>query len=105
MLISVLWPLFGGVSLVLSLAHLVRSLRQKPGSGWLLFSSLCSLVLTLLSGLWMIHGWTEESDWSALMDVVPAMALLSSLFVLLIAVLNLTALLLTRRKHPPKEVP
>ncbi len=103
MLISVFWLLFGGLSLALSLVHLLHAVCRKPG-GVLLFSSLISLALTLLSGLWMIFQWTEKSDWSALMDVVPAMTLLASVFVLLIAALNLTALLLARRKQLPKEV-
>lgn len=103
MLISVFWLLFGALTLVLSMVHLLRSVCRKPG-GVLLFSSLLSLSLTLLSGLWMIFQWTEKSDWSALMDVVPAMTVLASLFVLLIAALNLTALLLAHRAHPKKEV-
>lgn len=98
MLISVFWLLFGSVSMLLSLVHLLRSACRKPCGSFLLFSSLAALALTLLSGLWMILQWTEKSDWSALMDVVPAMTVLASLFVFLIAGLNLTALLLARRK-------
>lgn len=104
MLISAFWPLFGGLSLVLSAVHLMYALHRLSNSSFLLFSSLFSLALTLLTGLWMIYGWTEKGDWSALMDVVPAMTALASLFALLIAVLNTAALLYVRRKHPPKEV-
>ncbi len=98
MTFSALWLLFGGLSFLLGILHPVWAFLNRRGCSLLLFFGLSCQSLTLLSCLWMVREWTAKEDWSAMLDVVPAMSAICALFVLLTTALHLSALLIRRKR-------
>lgn len=93
------WPLLGAAAFVLVVVNLVRAAMGKR-RGWpvLLFASLSCGILALVYALLTINGYVREWDDSALLDVVPTLAVLSAWAACLGIVLNLLALWLHMRR-------
>lgn len=66
---------FGGINLVRSL------LDKKKGWQVLSFLSLSFGALTQLMEYMMVYVWVQKADWSALLDVVPAMTFINTVAV------------------------
>ena len=95
MLNTVMWLLFSVLACLLATADLGRALLKKErGRTFLLFGSLASVGAAALAGHRMALDWVQKEDWSALMDVLPSMALFSTGTLCLVLVLDLAALLL-----------
>lgn len=94
------WPLLGTAAFVLVIVNLVRAAMGKR-RGWpvLLFASLSCGILALVYALLTINGYVREWDASALLDVVPALAMLSAWAACLGTALNLLALWLHMRRN------
>ena len=95
MLNTVMWLLFSVLACLLAIADLGRAiLKEARGWAFLLFGSFASVGAAALAGYRMILEWVQKEDWSALMDVLPSLALFSTGTLCLVLVLDLAALLL-----------
>lgn len=92
---TVMWLLFSVLACLLAIADLGRAiLKEERGWAFLLFGSFASVGAAALAGYCMILEWVQKEDWSALMDVLPPLALFSTGTLCLVLVLDLAALLL-----------
>ena len=91
------WLLMGSLAFLLALVNLALALLGKGrGQNALLFGSLACGVLAMLEEYRLAVGWVQKEDWSALMDVLPAMELVLTAAVFAGLGLNLAALVLHR---------
>ena len=97
------WLLLGALALLLALVNLVLALLgKKRGQNALLFGSLACGILTMLEEYRLAVEWVQREDWSALMDVLPAMEMVLTAAVFLGLGLNLAALVLHRVRRKEK---
>lgn len=92
------WLLLGGLALILAAAALARAALGKR-RGWLVLptASLTCGVLALLCALQLVNGYVQDWLASSLLDVVPTLALASTLAACAGLVLNLLAIWLHMR--------
>ena len=91
------WLLMGALAFLLALVNLALALLGKRrGQNALLFGSLACGVLAMLEEYRLAVEWVQKEDWSALMDVLPAMELVLTAAVFAGLGLNLAALVLHR---------
>lgn len=92
------WMLMGCAAFVLVVVNLLRAALGKH-RGWqgLLIASLSGGGLTLACALQAINSWVREWDTSSLLDVEPALAVVSSWAMCLGIALNLLAFCLHLR--------
>ena len=91
------WLLLGALAFLLALVNLALALFGKGrGQSLLLFGSLACGVLAMLEEYRLAVEWVQKEDWSALMDVLPAMELVLTAAVFAGLGLNLAALILHR---------
>ena len=91
------WLLLGVLAFLLALVNLGLALLGKGrGQSALLFGSLACGVLAMLEEYRMAVEWVQKEDWSALMDVLPAMELVLTAAIFIGLALNLAALVLHR---------
>lgn len=96
------WLLLGALAFLLALVNLALALLGKErGQNGLLFGSLACGVLAMLEEYRLAVEWVQREDWSALMDVLPAMEMVLTAAIFLGLGLNLAALVLhgVRRKE------
>lgn len=97
------WVLYGALAFLLALVNLALALLGKGrGQNGLLFGSLACGVLNMLEEYRMAVEWVQKEDWSALMDVLPAMEMVLTAAVFLGLGLNLAALVLHRVRRKEK---
>ena len=97
------WLLLGALAFLLALVNLVLALLgKKRGQNALLFWSLACGILTMLEEYRLAVEWVQREDWSALMDVLPAMEMVLTAAVFLGLGLNLAALVLHRVRRKEK---
>ena len=97
------WLLLGALAFLLALVNLVLALLgKKRGQNALLFGSLACGVLTMLEEYRLAVAWVQREDWSALMDVLPAMEMVLTAAVFLGLGLNLAALVFRRVRRKEK---
>lgn len=97
------WLLLGALAFLLALVNLVLALLgKKRGQNALLFGSLACGVLTMLEEYRLAVEWVQREDWSALMDVLPAMEMVLTAAVFLGLGLNLAALVFRRVRRKEK---
>ena len=91
------WLLLGALAFLLALVNLALALLGNGrGQNALLFGSLACGVLAMLEEYRLAVEWVQKEDWSALMDVLPAMELVLTAAVFVGLGLNLAALVLHR---------
>lgn len=91
------WLLLGALAFLLALANLALALLGKQwGENGFLFGSLACGVLAMLEEYRLAVQWVQKEDWSALMDVLPAMEMVLTAAVFIGLGLNLAALVLHR---------
>ena len=97
------WLLLGALAFLLALVNLVLALLgKKRGQNALLFRRLACGILTMLEEYRLAVEWVQREDWSALMDVLPAMEMVLTAAVFLGLGLNLAALVLHRVRRKEK---
>ena len=97
------WLLLGALAFLLALVNLVLALLgKKRGQNALLFGSLACGILTMLEEYRLAVEWVQREDWSALMDVLPAMEMVLTAAVFLGLGLNLAALVFHRVRRKEK---
>lgn len=74
MFLSAWWVFFGALAFFTVIANFVRNIKGNH-NGWefLMFISLSSGLLAMLSQYHMIGKWVSAGDWSAIVDVAPHM--------------------------------
>lgn len=94
-----LWIPLGILAVVLPVINLFRLARGRTrGRQLLTAAGFLAAMLELLTQYAMAAVWVSGNDWSALMDVVPAMTGMLTLFVVVTGVLNFAAVFLGREK-------
>lgn len=68
-----MWMIFGICAIIAAIANLLVTPFWR-GAKWFRFLSLSLTALTLCAFHSQIAGWVNREDWSALMDVVPAVS-------------------------------
>lgn len=88
-----MWLIFGGITIV---ASVINIYRYKKGKDYKLFMAiaLSFTSLTLASEYKLVYDWVKAEDWSALLDVIPSMTIVLSLFTIVSILLNTAPLFL-----------
>lgn len=79
-----MWILFGVLSVIFCIIGWIMVSKKKIVSQWASVCSLAFVSLTLLMEYQMVLQWVHKEDWSALMDVVPAMSSLLTGYVIIL---------------------
>ena len=72
--------------------------QEKLRAYWFSILGLVFTVLTLLAGYQLVSNWVKREDWSALLDVVPSMFTILTIYVITMLTANIIALILIRGK-------
>ena len=83
-----MWILFGVLSVIFCIIGWIMVSKKKIVSQWASVCSLAFVSLTLLMEYQMVLQWVHKEDWSALMDVVPAMSSLLTGYVIILLLAN-----------------
>ena len=67
-----LWPVFGIAAIIAAVFNLVFCFSGREAK-YFRFASLSLTALTVCAMYSMVNNYVSAGDWSALMDVVPAM--------------------------------
>ena len=94
-----LWPVFGVAAIIAAVLNLAFCFSGKEAK-YFRFASLSLTALTMCAMYSMVNNWVLYEDWSALMDVVPAMT--RALWFLVIASILINGLSLFVRKGDKK---
>ena len=68
----ILWPVFGIAAIIAAILNLAFCFSGKEAK-YFRFASLSLTALTMCAMYSMVNNYVSFGDWSALMDVVPAM--------------------------------
>ena len=68
-----MWMLFGVAAIITAILNVIWNVKNQDAK-WFRFISLSLTILTLCAFYSMNIKWVLNEDWSALMDVVPAMS-------------------------------
>ena len=95
-----MWILFGVLSVIFCMIGWIMVSKKKIVSQWASVCSLAFVSLTLLMEYQMVLQWVHKEDWSALMDVVPAMSSLLTGYVIILLLANavLVGMICTKKK-------
>ena len=96
-----MWILFGVLSVIFCIIGWIMVPKKKIVSQWASVCSLAFVSLTLLMEYQMVLQWVHKEDWSALMDVVPAMSSLLTGYVIILLLANtvLVGMICTKKKN------
>ena len=78
----IMWPVFGIAAIIAAILNLAFCFSGREAK-YFRFASLSLTALTICAMYSMVNNYVSAEDWSALMDVVPAMT--RALWFLLIA--------------------
>ena len=96
---SILWFPLGLIAFLIAGVNLILgSLGKKNPWRLLVFLSLSFALFALLAQYHMVNAWVQAEDWSALMDVVPAMSKMLTGAVVLGLGLNVMTIIQNMRK-------
>ena len=95
-----MWIVFGAASVLLTVISLALCEKRPRPSVLASAGALACTALTLLAEYWMVLRWVNRQDWSALMDVVPSMARLLTVYAVVMAVLHGLILFVQSRRVP-----
>ena len=68
-----MWLVLGVSAIITSIMNIVWTLKHKDAK-WFRFISMSLTALTLCAEYSLAAKWVSNEDWSALMDVAPAMS-------------------------------
>ena len=94
-----LWPFFGIAAIIAAILNLSFCFSGKEAK-YFRFASLSLTALTMCAMYSMINNYVSFGDWSAMMDVVPAMT--KSLWFLVIASILINCISLFVKKGGTK---
>ena len=92
--------IFGSLSIICTLISCMSIFKsqEKLRAYWFSILGLVFTVLTLLAGYQLVSNWVKHEDWSALLDVVPSMFTILTIYVITMLTANIIALILIRGK-------
>lgn len=94
-----MWIICGLLSVIFCAAGWFMELKKKKSMAFRAFAcSLTFVSLTLLFEYRMVLDWVTEEDWSAMLDVVPAMSSALTGYVIVMIPANLLPMFLAGRK-------
>lgn len=95
-----MWIIFGSLSIICTLMSFLSIFKsqEKLRAYWFSILGLVFTVLTLLAGYQLVSNWVKHEDWSALLDVVPSMFTILTIYVITMLTANIIALILIRGK-------
>ena len=95
-----MWFIFGSLSIICTLMSCLSIFKsqEKLRAYWFSILGLVFTVLTLLAGYQLVSNWVKHEDWSALLDVVPSMFTILTIYVITMLTANIIALILIRGK-------
>ena len=95
-----MWIIFGSLSIICTLTSCLSIFKsqEKLRAYWFSILGLVFTVLTLLAGYQLVSNWVKHEDWSALLDVVPSMFTILTIYVITMLTANIIALILIRGK-------
>jgi len=91
----ILWPVFGISAIISAILNLAFCFSGREAK-YFRFASLSLTALTMCAMYSMVNNYVSAEDWSALMDVVPAMT--RALWFLVIASILINGVSLFARK-------
>lgn len=98
-----IWLPLGAISILFSFVTLLFSLKGKfKNTPWLILSSLSFSLLFLLSEYALVMDWVRKEDFIAMLDVVPTMGTLLTLFVIATLMMNIVSFHLYKRAEKKK---
>ena len=95
-----MWIIFGSLSIICTLMSCLSIFKsqEKLRAYWFSILGLVFTVITLLAGYQLVSNWVKHEDWSALLDVVPSMFTILTIYVITMLTANIIALILIRGK-------
>ena len=92
--------IIGSLSIICTLMSCLSIFKsqEKLRAYWFSILGLVFTVLTLLAGYQLVSNWVKHEDWSALLDVVPSMFTILTIYVITMLTANIIALILIRGK-------
>ena len=95
-----MWIIVGSLSIICTLMSCLSIFKsqEKLRAYWFSILGLVFTVLTLLAGYQLVSNWVKHEDWSALLDVVPSMFTILTIYVITMLTANIIALILIRGK-------
>ena len=95
-----MWIIFVSLSIICTLMSCLSIFKsqEKLRAYWFSILGLVFTVLTLLAGYQLVSNWVKHEDWSALLDVVPSMFTILTIYVITMLTANIIALILIRGK-------
>ena len=91
----ILWPVFGIAAIITAILNLAFCFSGKEAK-YFRFASLSLTALTMCAMYSMVNNYVSVEDWSALMDIVPAMT--KALWFLVIASILINGISLSIKK-------
>ena len=82
-----MWVLFGAIAILSAVSHVICMVKKKDAALFR-FISLSATALTVCALYGLDAKWVAEKDWSAMMDVVPAMSKVAWVCVIASIVIN-----------------
>lgn len=92
-----MWLVLGTIAIVSAILNIAMAAAGKDPK-WFRFLSLSATALTLCAFYSQNAGWVAKEDWSALMDVVPSMAVSLWRLTVLSIIINGVTLFLKRER-------
>ncbi|REB05187.1 hypothetical protein DVB69_15595 [Sporosarcina sp. BI001-red] len=88
-----MWLLFGAIAII---ATCINLYMYRAGKDYKLAMAmgLSFTALTIVADYSMVSDWVKAEDWSALLDVVPGMAMALWVLTIISILLNITPILL-----------
>lgn len=93
-----MWMICGILSVVFCVAGWIGAARKSAVGCWAAVCSLAFVALTLLMEYRQVLTWVNNTDWSALADVVPTMFSILTGYVVVMLLANAAAIAIARRK-------
>lgn len=82
-----MWLIFGTAAIITAILNLACCMFGREAK-WFRFSSVSLTALTMCAMYSMVNDYVTVGDWSALMDIVPAMTKLLWLLVIASILIN-----------------
>ena len=99
-----LWMPFGIASIIFSIISLIQNINKKSkNSIWFTVVSLSLTALFVVMQYQMIDSWLQGEDFSALLDVVPIMSSIVTIYVILVIIINIFSVYLYIKEANKRE--
>lgn len=94
-----MWIICGIISVIFCVIGWVMALNKNIMACWASACSLAFVSLTLLMGYKIVLNWVNTEDWSALLDVVPSMFSMSTVYVIIMFLANVVPIGMVKKQR------